>query len=145
MSSINSCTFSGRVGKDAVTRYTPSNKAITNFSVAVDTSRSKDEKTTMWVSCVIWDWGNKVEHLLKKGVAITVSGQIELQEYESNGETRQSLKLTIGYRGLSIQSYVDPGQGQHTGGCRARSEPKKNPQQQTLPEKNQAFDDDIPF
>ncbi len=138
MSSINVCTFSGRLGKDAETRYTASQKAITNFSLAVDIGWGENKKT-MWLSCGIWgDRGEKGAPYLTKGAAVTVTGEIELREYESNGETRTSLNLTV--RDWDIQSKIEK-KDQYTGGFRDNPAPAKPQAQQ-----QDAFqDDDIPF
>jgi len=138
MSSINVCTFSGRLGKDAETRYTPSQKAITNFSVAVDIGWG-EKKRTMWLNCGLWgERGEKIAQYLTKGLAVTVTGDIELREYESNGAMKQSLSLNV--RDVDIQSKIEKPQQQYTGGFRepAASKPQ-------VPAQQGNFDDDIPF
>ncbi len=153
MSSINVCTFSGRLGNDAETRYTANQKAITNFSLAVDIGWGENKKT-MWVNCGIWgDWGEKTAPYLTKGAAVTVSGEIELREYESNGETRTSLSLTVRPGCCSIQSKIEK-KTQYTGGFRDRSPTQEDKQRASQayggtpkggPAQQGDFDDDLPF
>lgn len=79
---MNSCTFAGRIGKDAVLRTTPNGDVVLGFSVAVDERRGQ-EKTTLWIDCSLW--GKRAEALapyLGKGQSVCVSGQIGTRTHE---------------------------------------------------------------
>jgi len=128
--SINNCTFTGRIGKDAETRFTPSQKAITSFSLAVDVGWG-DNKKTLWLRCNGWgDRFTKLSEYLIKGQQIGVCGEVSLNELtDKEGGTKTSLELNV--REIELLG--------------AKSEST----QRTKPERTQpaddGFQDDIPF
>jgi len=90
----------GNLGRDPEMRYTPSGKAVTNFSVAVsrkwtDRDGQKQEKTT-WFRVAAWDKLAEIcNQYLKKGSQVMVEGEIEAKAYESqDGSIRATLELT---------------------------------------------------
>lgn len=93
--SINICTFTGRIGKDAETRFTPNQKAVTSFSLAVDSGWG-DNKKTMWIRCNCW--GDRFVTLceyLTKGQQVGVSGEISIHEWTKDGVTKSSQELSV--------------------------------------------------
>ena len=89
--SLNVCTFKGRVGKDAVTRATPSGKVVTGFSLAVDVGWG-ERKSTVWIDCALWgERGEKLARHLVKGSQPTVSGELGTREHE--GKTYITLNV----------------------------------------------------
>lgn len=71
----------GNVGRDAEMRYTPTGQAVTNFSVAVDESYTKESgekvKKTAWFK--VTTWGKLAETCnayVKKGSKVLVQGQL---------------------------------------------------------------------
>jgi single-strand DNA-binding protein len=88
---MNNCTFIGRIGRDAVARYTPNGKAVTGWSLAVDTGFG-DNKQTTWLDCSLWgERGPKVCDFIKKGDRLGVSGEIGTREHE--GKTYVTLNV----------------------------------------------------
>jgi single-strand DNA-binding protein len=93
---MNVFTFTGNLGDDAETRFTPSGAAVCNFSVAV-TAGYGDKKTTTWVRCALWGKraeGGLVPHLTK-GTQVAVSGELSTREYESKGEKRTAVEVNV--------------------------------------------------
>ena len=127
------CTFSGNIGRDAETRYTPNNKAITTFPLAVSVGWG-DNKKTMWVRCNCWgERYGKLAQYLTKGGKVLVSGEMSENEYESQGEPKKSLELNV--RELDLPPKGQAGtQSQH-------QQAKANGHQP----QSQDFDDDISF
>ena len=84
---MNVITITGRIGKDAETRHTPSGAAVASFSVANNIGYG-DKKETLWFDVSIWGKqaeGGLIAYLVK-GQEIAVSG--ELSKFESdNGKT----------------------------------------------------------
>lgn len=79
---MNNCTFIGRCGKDAVTRFTPNGKAVTGWSVAID-SGFGDSKTTTWLDCSAWgERYSKIAEYIHKGDRIGIAGEIGTREHE---------------------------------------------------------------
>ena len=92
---MNVFTVSGNIGRDAETSFTPNNKAMTKFSLAVTTGWG-DKTATMWINCTCWgDRYQKLAQYITKGKTIVVSGELAERAYESNGEQRKSLDLTV--------------------------------------------------
>ena len=90
----------GNLGQDPTMRYTPSGKAVTNFTVAVnrkwtDQSGEQQEKTT-WFRVAAWDkLAELCDQHLSKGRLVLVEGEVEASAYTSQeGEARASLELT---------------------------------------------------
>lgn len=110
------------------------------FSIAV--SRGfEDNKTTTWFRVKGFGkfWTDKIEKL-NKGDLVLINGEIELQEFETNGETRQSLVVYPTFmrtlkRGESSKSDEGRGRGRSTTQSRGRG---RRPEPEDL-------DDEIPF
>ena len=90
---MNKVTLIGRITKDTELRYTNSNKAYTQFSLAVNTGYGEKERTD-YIECVVW--GKLAENLNKycsKGSKIAVEGRIQNQSYEKDGSKRYVTKV----------------------------------------------------
>ena len=94
-------TIVGNLGRDPEMRYTPTDKAVTNFSVAVNTrwtnSNGEPGERVTWykVAC----WGKLAEitnqYLAKGRKVMVVASRIEAEAYiDKEGEPRAALKLT---------------------------------------------------
>lgn len=132
---MNNATFTGRIGRDAESRATPSGKQVVNFSLAVDERRG-GEKSTLWVSCAIWgERGEKLAQYLTKGAVVSVSGPVRVESYTAkSGEAASKLCLMV--NDISLH-----------GGNRDDQAPSK-PAPRAAPKPTAAddpFDDDIPF
>lgn len=85
-------TFVGRIGKDAVTRYTTDGSPIVGFSIAADNGFG-DKKQTLWFDAS--GFGKRYEAVapyLLKGGQVWVAG--EQGEREHDGKTYKTLRLT---------------------------------------------------
>lgn len=123
---MNSCNFIGRVGRDAVTRYTQAGKAVTGWALAVDSGWG-DNKQTTWLDCSLWgDRGTKLAEYITKGSQLGVSGEIGTREHE--GKTY----VTLNVRDVTLIS-----------GKRESAPPKPKPAPQA--DSGGFVDDDIPF
>ena len=79
---MNNCTFIGRIGRDAVTRFTAAGKPVTGWSMAVDTGFG-DNKQTTWLDCSGWgERYSKIAEYIRKGDRIGVAGEIGTREHE---------------------------------------------------------------
>jgi single-strand DNA-binding protein len=90
----NTFSFVGAVGRDAEVRYTASNQAVLNVTVACNVGYG-DKQQTLWVRVALWR--NSVDKLapyLKKGQQCFISGELTQREYQANdGTTKTSLEL----------------------------------------------------
>lgn len=129
---MNVCVFSGRLVKDAETRYTTSGTAVSNFTIAVDTGFG-EYKRTDFIDCVLWKREKLAEHL-KKGKAIMVSGEYNSRKWEDK-EGNKRVNIEIICRDVDFQQ-GDPAGGQ-------KQEHHQPAPQNTTPAFNP--DDDLPF
>ena len=94
-------TIVGNLGRDPEMRFTPSGKAVTNFSVAVNTrwtnaDGTPGERVTWYkVAC----WGRLAEitnqYLAKGRKVMVVASRIEAEAYiDSESQPRAALKVT---------------------------------------------------
>ncbi len=91
----------GNLGSDPEMRYTPSNRAVTQFNVAVNQS-TKNQQTGEWVEETDWFrvsvWGDRAERMaesLRKGNKVFVEGRFKTREFEGrDGQKRTSLEIS---------------------------------------------------
>jgi single-strand DNA-binding protein len=91
----------GNLGSDPEMRYTPTNRAVTQFNVAVNQS-TKNQQTGEWVEETDWFrvsvWGDRAERMaesLRKGNRVFVEGRFKTRQFEGrDGQTRTSLEIT---------------------------------------------------
>ncbi len=91
----------GNLGSDPEMRYTPTNRAVTQFNVAVNQS-TKNQQTGEWVEETDWFrvsvWGDRAERMaesLRKGNKVFVEGRFKTRQFEGrDGQTRTSLEIT---------------------------------------------------
>jgi single-strand DNA-binding protein len=97
--SINKVILIGRLGKDPEMRFTPSGKAVTNFTLATnenwtDQSGEKQERTE-WHRIVTW--GKLAENcakLLAKGKQVYVEGRIQTRSWDDkDGNKRYTTEV----------------------------------------------------
>lgn len=96
MPSVNHVFLIGRLTADPQMRYTGSGLAVTNFTLAVDrrTKNRQGEKQTDFFRCNAWrNSAEYVANYLSKGSLVAVSGRIELNEYEKDGEKKYSIDI----------------------------------------------------
>lgn len=78
---MQTITIVGRIGKDAETRSAGGND-VTSFNIAVDQGYG-DRKRTNWYRVNVWGKkGTGAAPYLLKGGQVTVSGDLEIGEYE---------------------------------------------------------------
>ena len=84
-----------RLGKDAEVRYTPSNKAVANLSLAYNFGMkdSEGKRQTQWVDAALWgDQAERLKDYLLKGTVLNVvCRDVHIETYE--GRNGQGFKL----------------------------------------------------
>jgi len=81
----------GRVGKDAVERFTQGGKPVTGWSLAVDNGFG-DNKQTIWLDCSWWgERAGKVAQYITKGSQLGVTGELGTREHD--GKTYITLNV----------------------------------------------------
>lgn len=100
MSSLNSCSFIGRVGKDVESKSLDSGKFVCNFTLAVsetykDKSGEKKEDT-QWINCVVFGkLAEIVDKYVKKGDLLYLNGRLVNRSYEKDGVKKYFTEVII--------------------------------------------------
>lgn len=99
MSSLNKAMIIGRLGQDPDVRYTQSNTAVANLSVATS-ERFKDssgewQERTEWHRVVAWGRLAEIcQEYLKKGSQVYIEGPIQTRKWEDKeGQTRYTTEI----------------------------------------------------
>ncbi len=100
MSGINKVILIGNLGKDPETRYMPSGKAATNFSIATS-ERFKDKETgepqerTEWHRIATFDRLAEIAaEYLKKGSKVYIEGKLRTRKWtDKEGKDRYSTEI----------------------------------------------------
>jgi single-strand DNA-binding protein len=98
MPALNRVQLIGRLGKDPETRFTPTGKKVTHFSLAVSNRwKSADgelKEYTEWVNIEAWGrLGEICQQYLHKGSLVYLEGRLKTEKYEEKGETRYYTKV----------------------------------------------------
>jgi single-strand DNA-binding protein len=141
---MNNWNFTGNLGKDCESRFTPAGDAVVQFSVGVKSGYG-DKATTTWARCAIWGKrGEAVAQYLTKGQLVGISGEVTMREF-TNKEGQKQSSLEVRVNDLTLL-------GKRDGEQQQRSEPPAQSQQRSAPAQQNSgggsFDDmtdDIPF
>ena len=134
----NKVTLEGRLVRDPELRYTPSGKAVANFTIAVDRGFSKEqgESNADFIKIVTWDkQAETVGNLLKKGRLVLVDGSIRTGSYEKDGQKVYTTEVQA-----SRVVFLDRGDKQSEGGASSVSAPAND-----VADVFGLDDDDVPF
>ncbi len=101
MPALNRVQIIGRLGKDPETRFTPSGKKVTQFSVAVNrrwkSAEGEVKEATDWFNVEAWGHlGEICQQYLSKGRLVFIEGRLQTDRYEQGGETRYFTKVIAG-------------------------------------------------
>ncbi|MEJ7748024.1 MAG: single-stranded DNA-binding protein [Candidatus Limnocylindrales bacterium] len=112
----------GNLGSDPEMRYTPNNRAVTQFNVAVNQS-TKNQQTGEWLEETDWFrvsvWGDRAERMaesLRKGNKVFVEGRFRTREFEGrDGQKRTALEITADSI-VNLEKRARDDEGQFGGG-----------------------------
>jgi single-strand DNA-binding protein len=98
MPALNRVQLIGYLGKDPESKFTPTGKKVTQFSVAISNRwRNKDgeaKEFTEWVNIEAWGrLGEVCNEYLKKGSLVFVEGRLKTDRFEDKGENRYYTKV----------------------------------------------------
>lgn len=97
---LNTISLMGRLTKDPELRYTQSNTAVANFTMAVDRDFSGKDgggKQTDFINCVAWrQTAEFVSKYFHKGNMTAVKGSLQIRNYEDrDGNKRQTAEVVV--------------------------------------------------
>ena len=111
--SVNKVILVGRLGKDPETRFTPSGKAVTNFSMATseswkDAGGERQEKTE-WHKVQIWGPLAEISaKYLSKGKLVYIEGRLQSRSWDADdGSKRYTTEIVAN----QMQILSDKGEG----------------------------------
>lgn len=145
MSSLNKAMLIGRLGQDPEVRYTQSNTAVANFSLATN-ERYKDrngefQERTEWHRIVAWGRTAEIcQEYLKKGSLVYIEGPIQTREWEDKDGQK---KYTTEIKALTMQMLDS--RGDQMGGGETSSKPKNSSASVEIDDSFDDMDDDLPF
>ncbi|HET6595891.1 MAG TPA: single-stranded DNA-binding protein [Anaerolineales bacterium] len=104
MPALNRVQLIGYLGKDPESKFTPTGRKVTQFSVAISNRwRNKEgepKEYTEWVNIEAWGrLGEICNEYLKKGSLVFVEGRLKTDRFEDKGENRYYTKIVA----LSMQ------------------------------------------
>jgi len=147
---INKVILVGNLGKDPETRYMPSGKAVTNFSIATseswkDKQTGEQKEQTEWHNIVMYDRLAEIAaEYLRKGSQVYVEGRLRTRKWQDKeGRDRYTTEI------IANEMQMLGGRGGAGGGMgtESRAEPRPAPATEraaAAPARDE-FDDDIPF
>ena len=127
---MNKIMLIGNLGKDPDMSYTPSGKAITKFSLAVnrrtrDAESGERREETTWFNIVAWDrLAETCNSYLHKGSKAFIEGRMTSRKYtDKDGVERTAWEVTA-----SDMEMLDPkGAGQAAGAASGEMDPDQVP------------------
>ena len=97
MPALNRVQLIGHLGKDPESRYPPSGKQVTTFSIAVSNrwkSKGETKEYTEWVNIEAWGrLGEICQEYLSKGQLVYLEGRLQTDRYEQDGDVKYFTKV----------------------------------------------------
>ncbi len=98
MPALNRVQLIGRLGRDPESKFTPTGKKVTHFSLAVSNhwkdKSGETKESTEWVNIEVWGrLGEVCQEYLKKGSLVFLEGRLKTDKYEDKGETKYFTKV----------------------------------------------------
>jgi len=100
MADVNKVILIGRLTRDPTLKYTPSQMAICEFSLAVGrkfkTASGESREETTFVECTVWAKGAEIfNQYMTKGKQVYVEGRLKLDTWEDKNGGGKRSKLTV--------------------------------------------------
>lgn len=128
--------FTGNLGRDAELKFTPSGRAVLNFSVADSKSRKLDNGDwetlkEQWLNVEVWgDLAEFYAEKLPKGSRVTIYGEFFSRKYEAKDGT-PGVSLDVVAKGIDILPSKNGGgssqSGNRSNGSAGRSSGQEDP------------------
>jgi single-strand DNA-binding protein len=146
--SLNKVMLLGRLGRDPDKKYTNSNIAVCNFSIATSESVKKGdswEEKTEWHKIVVF--GNQAENVskfVKKGSLVFIEGRIQSRSYQDKDGNEKYITEIVAnlIRFLDMKENADSERTYQSGG--ESKSPKAEPSNPPVVDLEDD-DDDLPF
>lgn len=91
---MNKVFLKGRLTADPEIRKTTNDISVCNFSIAVN--RRFDREKTDFINCEAWrQTAEFISKYFKKGKEIVVCGELHIDKWDKDGETRYLTKVSV--------------------------------------------------
>lgn len=114
MADVNKVILIGRLTRDPVLRYTPSNTAICEFGLAVGrkykTASGEQREETAFIDCQAWGKGGEIfNQYMSKGKQVYIEGRLKYDTWEDKNGGGKRSKLSVNVD--DFQFLGAPGEG----------------------------------
>lgn len=104
---MNDVTLIGNLTRDIEVRYTQTNKAVGQFTIAINNGKDKDgnDRAADFINCVVWE--NQAEKMKKythKGSKVAVKGSIKNDNYEDEQGNKKYRTYVLASRVMFLDS-----------------------------------------
>lgn len=104
---MNKAIILGNLTREVDVRYTQSNKAVGQFTVAVNNGKDQDgnKRPAEFINCVVWE--NQAENMKKythKGSKVIVEGSIKNDNYEDEQGNKKYRTYVLASRVLFLDT-----------------------------------------
>lgn len=147
MGSVNKVILVGRIGAEIDLKFTPTNRAVCNLSVATnevwkDKSGQKQEKVE-WHRVEVWgDQAENAAKYLSKGKQIYLEGKLQTRSYDDKSGVKRYSTTIVAERLVYLGGGSGGGEGSGSKPPRERASSAAGPADPVPPPPG---DDDIPF
>ena len=138
MASLNRVMLIGNLGQDPDLKYTPTGKAVANFTIATkDRWKDKDgqsQERTEWHRIVLW--GRQAEiakDYLRKGKQIYLEGRLQTRNYDDKDGNKRWITEIIGYNLQMLGKREETGAEEIPSGVDVSGQPPASGMDEDLP------------
>ena len=145
---INKVILIGNLGRDPETRYTPSNMAVTNITLATseswkDKNTGEQQERTEWHRVVFFNRLAEIAgEYLRKGSKVYIEGRLQTRKWQDqSGQDRYTTEIVASdMQMLDSRGGDAPFSGQQQSQPSGQASPPS-----AAPADSDGFEDDIPF
>ena len=124
---MNKAILIGRLTRDPEVRYTSSNRAVCQFSIAIDrpfTNQQSGQREADFINIVVWDKrAENVGKYMSKGRLVAVEGRIQTRNYENNEGKKVYVTEVIASNVQFLESKNATGNSNSNSGFNSMPEP----------------------
>ena len=106
----NTVTLVGTITRDLELRHTPDGSAVVDIGIAQNKSVRQPDGTwtrdgdPMYFECTVWrDMAEHANATLSKGMRVIVTGRLDYQTWETDGQVRNKIKVIVDEIGPSLR------------------------------------------
>ena len=105
----NTVTLVGTITQDLELRHTPNGAAVVDINIAQNKRTRQPDGTwvdgdAMYFVCTVWrDMAEHANVTLSKGMRVIVTGRLDYQTWETDGQVRNKIKVLVDEIGPSLR------------------------------------------